>query len=71
MRGGMSTVSVDTLKIGVGRPLKMSFLTLLFDVIDLLIHFSQGWVVCLAGKCVFDRGALFFCFVFFWAGKRK
>ncbi len=31
----------------------------------------RGWIVRLAGKMGLVAGALFFCFVFFWARKRK
>ena len=31
----------------------------------------KGWAVRFAGKRGFVDGALFFCFVFFWACKRK
>ena len=31
----------------------------------------RGWVVRFARKMGFVPGALFFCFVFFWACKRK
>ena len=31
----------------------------------------RGWIMRLARKMGFVAGALFFCFVFFWAGKRK
>ena len=31
----------------------------------------RGWAARLVGKMGFVPGALFFCFVFFWARKRK
>ncbi len=43
----------------VGWPSKMSLLVVLPMFTELLRHFCAGWLVRLAGKCVFDRGALF------------